>query len=53
MKKVVLITGTSSGIGRSTVNQLLSEGHIVYGAARRIDKISDLKDAGAQLLIWM
>ena len=50
MKKVVLITGASSGIGRSTVNQLLSEGHIICGAVRRIDKMSDLKDAGAQLL---
>ena len=53
MKKVVSITGASSGIGRSTVNQLLSEGYIICGTARRIDKMSDLKDTGAQLLIWM
>ncbi len=50
MKKVVSITGASSGIGKSTTNQLLSEGYIICGAARRIDKMSDLKDAGAQLL---
>lgn len=52
-EKVVSITGASSGIGKSTANQLLSEGYIICGAARRIDKMSDLKDAGAQLLIWM
>ena len=53
MKKVVSITGASSVIGKSTANQPLSEGYIACGAVRRIDKMSDLKDAGAQLLIWM
>jgi len=48
--KVVLITGASSGIGKSTVVQLLSDGYIVYGAARRLEKMDDLKKAGAHIL---
>lgn len=32
--KVVLITGASSGIGRSTAEKFLNKGYIVYGAAR-------------------
>lgn len=42
MKKVILITGASSGIGRQTVIALAQQGHIVYGAARRLDKLQDL-----------
>jgi NAD(P)-dependent dehydrogenase (short-subunit alcohol dehydrogenase family) len=45
-KKVVLITGASSGIGMKTAIWLLNEGHIVYGAARRVEKMAELKDAG-------
>ena len=33
-KKVILVTGASSGIGYQTAEQLAKEGHIVYGAAR-------------------
>jgi len=36
-KKVILVTGASSGIGYQTAEQLAKEGHIVYGAARRVD----------------
>jgi len=46
MKKIILITGASSGIGKTTALDLLKEGHIVYGAARRVDKMQDIVKAG-------
>lgn len=45
-KKTVLITGASAGIGKETATQLASEGYIVYAAARRIEKMDDLKALG-------
>jgi short-subunit dehydrogenase len=50
MKKVALVTGASSGIGKETAKLLLNDGFIVYGAARRVDKMAELKDAGVILL---
>jgi len=50
MKKVVLITGASSGIGNETARLMIQKGFIVYGAARRIDRMQDLKTFGVRLL---
>jgi NAD(P)-dependent dehydrogenase (short-subunit alcohol dehydrogenase family) len=47
---VVLLTGASSGIGKATAKQLLEKGYIVYGAARRVEKMADLKEMGAHVL---
>lgn len=46
MKKVILITGASSGMGKETAIKLIQEGHTVYTAARRIDNMNDLKRMG-------
>ena len=48
--QVVLITGASSGIGKETALQLIGEGHIVYGAARRLNKMEDIINAGGHAI---
>lgn len=50
MKKVILITGASSGMGKSAAEILLQQGHIVYGAARRLEAMADLKKMGGHIL---
>ncbi|MEZ4811950.1 MAG: SDR family NAD(P)-dependent oxidoreductase [Caldisericia bacterium] len=42
-KKVALVTGASSGIGYYTALELLGRGFNVYGAARRVWMMKDLK----------
>lgn len=46
MSKIILITGASSGIGKATALQLITEGHKVYTAARRIEKMNDIAEKG-------
>lgn len=46
MKKVILITGASSGMGKESAKQLIREGHTVYTVARRIEEMQDLKEMG-------
>ena len=45
-QQVVLVTGASSGIGKATALKLLDEGHVVYCAARRIERMQDLVASG-------
>lgn len=49
-KQVILITGASSGIGKATALKLIADGHIVYGAARRVANMQDLVDAGGHAI---
>ncbi len=46
MNKVVLITGASSGMGKSAANILNYQGYKVYAAARRVDQMKDLEENG-------
>lgn len=48
--KVILITGASSGMGKDFALTLLKRGHIVYGAARRVEQMQDIKAAGGHVL---
>src|SRR5437868_2394127 len=48
--KVCLVTGASSGIGHATALELLRAGYTVYGVARRVEKMNDLRAAGGHTL---
>ena len=50
MKKVVLISGASSGIGKETAKTLAQNGYTVYAAARRTERMNDLLQSGIKLL---
>lgn len=45
-KKVALVTGASAGMGKDFAKALLKEGYVVYGAARRVEKMDDIKALG-------
>ena len=50
--KIAFITGASSGIGAAAMRLFATEGAVVVGAARRMDRMealaADLRDAGLQ-----
>jgi short-subunit dehydrogenase len=50
MKNVILVTGASAGMGKDFAIELLKDGNIVYGAARRVDKMDDIKQLGVKVL---
>ena len=49
-KKVILITGASAGMGKEFAKELLKDGHTVYGVARRLDKMTDIKQLGVKTM---
>ncbi len=48
--KLALLTGASSGIGEATAFKLKHHGFVVFGAARRVDRMQNLAKAGNQVL---
>ncbi len=49
-KKVALVTGASSGMGHAFAIQLHEAGFLVYGAARRTDRMNDLRARGIKTI---
>jgi short-subunit dehydrogenase len=50
VQKVALVTGASSGIGEQTARRLREAGLVVYGAARRVDRMEELAAAGVHTI---
>lgn len=51
MRKTVLVTGASAGIGKATAILLAQAGYKVYGAARRIEKMQELEAYGISAIM--
>ena len=49
-QKVALVTGASSGIGQVTALRLHEAGFLVYGVARRTDRMRELREGGVKTL---
>lgn len=49
-RQVVLVTGSSSGIGRATAVEAAERGHQVFASARRLEDVADLASLGMETL---
>ena len=49
-QKVAVVTGASSGIGSETVRALAGAGYVVYGGARRMDRLVELSSETGMFL---
>jgi NAD(P)-dependent dehydrogenase (short-subunit alcohol dehydrogenase family) len=49
-KPVALVTGASSGMGKDFALRLIAEGYVVYGAARRTERMGDIEAAGGKVI---
>ena len=49
-QRVALVTGASSGIGAQTARALHRAGFVVYGAARRVERMRELAEVGVRTL---
>ncbi len=49
-KKTAFVTGASSGMGKEIAKKLLADGLTVYAAARRVEKMKDLKELGIHVI---
>jgi len=45
-QQTVLVTGASSGIGEAIAKALQADGHVVYAAARRTERLAHLQELG-------
>jgi short-subunit dehydrogenase len=50
LKKVILVTGASAGMGMEMARELQRDGNIVYGAARRIERMENLRQFGVKII---
>ena len=48
---VWFITAASSGFGKYMALEALSRGHRVFASARSLSRLSDVKDAGADIVV--
>jgi NAD(P)-dependent dehydrogenase (short-subunit alcohol dehydrogenase family) len=48
-EKIAIVTGASSGIGKATALKFIERGFHVHAAARRVERMSDLRALGASV----